>query len=100
MGSISNGGVLGGAGMPWPVILSTLVFALVSAWLVFARAWEPWPAFVVVNIAAAGMVVSFIAALLVVAGRENRAEVWRLIRQTFQDDLNQLLKYLWIRKRK
>ena len=86
--------------MPWAVILSTLAFALVSAWLVFARAWEPWPAFLVVTIAAAGMVVSFITVLLVVAGRENRAEVWRVIRQTFQDDLNQLLKYLRIRKHK
>ena len=86
--------------MPWAVILSTLAFALVSAWLVFARAWEPWPAFLVVTIAAAGIVVSFITVLLFVAGRENRAEVWRLIRQTFRDDLNQLLKYLRIRKHK
>ena len=86
--------------MNWTVILSSLTFALVSAWLVFARAWEPWPAFLLVTIAGGGMVVSFIAALLVVAGRENRAEVWRVIRQTFQDDLNQLLKYLRIRKHK
>ena len=86
--------------MPWPVILSTLAFALVSAWLVFVPAWEPWQAFLVATIAAGGIVVAFIAALLVVAGRENRAEVWRLIRQTFRDDLNQLLKYLRIRKRK
>ena len=86
--------------MPWPVILSTLTFALISAWLVFTRAWEPWQAFLVVTFAAAGIVIALIAALLVLAGRENRAEVWRVIRQTFRDDLDQVLKYFRIRKQK
>jgi len=85
--------------MPWPAILATLTLALISAWLVFMRAWEPGQALLVVAFVAGGIVFALIATLMVFAGRENRAEVWRSIWQTFRDDLNQLLKYFGIRKR-
>ena len=85
--------------MPWIVILSTLTLALISAWFVFMRAWEPDQALLVVAFVAGGIVVVLIATLMVFAGRENRADVWRIIWQTFRDDLNQLLKYFRIRKR-
>ena len=84
--------------MPWPVILGVLSLALISARLVFMQAWEPGQAFLVVAFAAVGIVVALIVTLMVFVGRENRAEVWRIIWQTFRDDLNQLLKYFRIRK--
>ena len=76
------------------------MLALISAWLVFMRAWEPGHAFQVVALAAAGIVMGLLAALMVLAGRENRSVVWRVIRQTFRDDLDQVLKYFRIRKQK
>ena len=84
--------------MPWTVILTTLMLALISAWLVFMRAWEPGHAFQVVALAAGGIVMGLLAAIMVLAGRENRSVVWRVIRQTFRDDLDQMLKYFRIRK--
>jgi len=84
--------------MPWPVILGTLTLALISAWLVFMPGWEPEQAFLVVTFVAGGIVVALIAPLIIFAGCENRAEVWRIIWQTFRDGLDQILKYFRIRR--
>lgn len=85
--------------MPWPVILTALILALVSAGLVFLRGLEPWFAFLMVGLTTVVALVILLIALLILGGRENRAENWRVFRRTFLDDLDQMLKYFRIRKR-
>lgn len=85
--------------MPWPVILTVMTLVLVSAGLVFLLGWELWRAFLMVGIAATGILVILVSVLLILSGRENRAENWRIFTSTFQDDLDQVLKYFRIRKR-
>lgn len=85
--------------MPWPVILTALILALISAGLVFLRGLEPWYAFLMVGLTAVVTLVTLLMALLIFGGRENRAENWRVFTSTFLDDLDQMLKYFRIRKR-
>ncbi len=85
--------------MPWPVILTVMTLVLVSTGLVFLLGWELWRAFLMVGIAATGILVILVSVLLILGGRENRAENWRIFTSTFQDDLDQVLKYFRIRKR-
>lgn len=86
--------------MPWPVILTTLTLAMISAWLVFMQDWVPWTAFLVMGLAAAGILIALLAVIMVLSGAENRIEIWHVVRNTFLDDLDQLLKYCRIRRRK
>ncbi|WP_041673265.1 hypothetical protein [Sulfuricella denitrificans] len=86
--------------MPWPVILTTLTLALVSAWLVFIRNWEAWQAMLAVAFAAFGIISLLIVAIQLLSDRDGRAENWRVVKKTFDDDLDQMLKYFRIRKRK
>lgn len=83
---------------PWPVILTALTLALTSAWLVFMCGWEPWKAFSVVGLTAVAIIFALLVALIIWAGPEDRAELWRLSWQTCRDDLDLLLKYFWIKK--
>jgi len=85
--------------MPWPVILTALSLAIVSAGLVFLRGIEPWFAFLMVGLTTVVALVILLIALLIFGGRENRAENWRIFTSTFLDDLDQMLKYFRIRKR-
>jgi hypothetical protein len=85
--------------MPWPVILTTLILALVSAGLVCLRGLEPWYAFLMVGLTTVVILVILLIALLTLGGRENRAENWRIFMSTFLGDLDQMLKYFRIRKR-
>lgn len=85
--------------MSWPVILTVLTLALASASLVFLLGWEAWHAFLMVGLTATGILAILMGALLVLGGRENRAENWRVFTSTFQSDLDQVLKYFRIRKR-
>lgn len=85
--------------MPWPVILTVLTLVLASVGLVFMLGWVPWHAFLMVGIVVAGILVILVSVLLVLGGRENRAENWRIFTSTFQSDLDQVLKYFRIRKR-
>lgn len=86
--------------MPWPVILTTLTLALISVWLVFMREWAPWTAFFVVGLVAAGIVIALLAVIMVLSDAENRIEILRAVRQTLRDDVDQVLKYFRIRRRK
>lgn len=83
---------------PWPVILTPLMLALISAWLVFFLGWEPWKALSVVSLASFGIIVVLLVALMVLTGSENRAELWQLVWQTCRDDIDLLLKYFRVRK--
>lgn len=85
--------------MPWPVILTVLTLAISSAGLVFLLGWEIWHAFLMVGLTATGILVILIVSLLLLGGRENRIENWRVFTSTFQSDLDQVLKYFRIRKR-
>lgn len=85
--------------MPWPVTLTILTLALASAGLVFLLGWAPWHAFLMVGIAATVILAILVSLLLILSGRENRAENWRAFTSTFQNDLDQVLKYFLIRKR-
>lgn len=84
--------------MPWPLILVILTLTLISAWLVFVRAWESWQAFLVVGFGAASIMVVLIATLMVFIDRKNRADVWRIICKTFWDDLDQIVRCFKIGK--
>ena len=83
---------------PWPVILTALTLALISAWLVFMCGWEPWKAFSAVGLTALGIIFALLAALMGFSGPENRSEIWRIFRQTLRDDIDLLLKYFRIKK--
>lgn len=85
--------------MPWPIILTVLTLTLASVGLVFLLGWESWHAFLMVGIAATGILVILVSVLLILSGQENRAENWRVFTSTFQNDLDQVLKYFRIRKR-
>lgn len=85
--------------MPWPVILTVLTLAISSAGLVFLLGWELWHAFLMVGLTATGILVILIGAVLVLGGRENRAENWHVFTSTFKNDLDQVLKYFRIRKK-
>lgn len=85
--------------MPWPVILTVLTLTLASAGLVFLLGWKAWHAFLMVGLTATGILAILMGALLVLGGRENRAENWRVFTSTLQSDLDQVLKYFRIRKR-
>ncbi|GEM_PF-3656498 len=85
--------------MPWPVTLTVLILSLATAGLIFLLSWEPWHAFLMVGIAATGILVLLVSVLLILSGPENRAENWRAFTSTFQNDLDQVLKYFLIRKR-
>lgn len=85
--------------MPWSVILTVLTLVLASAGLVFLLGWEAWHALLIVGIVATGILAILMGALLVLGGRENRAENWRVFTSTLQSDLDQVLKYFRIRKR-
>lgn len=84
--------------MPWAVILTTLTLALVSAGLVFLRAWEPWQAFLAVGVTAAGIIFTLLCTLLLFTARTDRADIRQAFMATLLDDLHQALKYLRIRK--
>lgn len=84
--------------MPWAVLFTTLTLALVSAWLVFVRDWEAWQAMLTVALIASVIVGGLIIAILL-SDRGGRAENWRIVKETFNDDLDQILKYFRIRKR-
>ena len=86
--------------MPWPVVLTTLTLALVSAWLVFIRNWEAWQAMLTVAFAAFGILGVLIVAILLLSDRDGRAENWRAFKETFDDDLDQMLKFFRIRRRR
>lgn len=86
--------------MPWPVILTTLALSLVSAWLVFIRNWEAWQAMLTVAFAAFGIILLLIGAILAFSNQEGRAETWRIFKDTFDDDLDQMLKFFRIRRQR
>lgn len=86
------------AGVPWAVILTSLILASLSAWLVFMRHWQPWEAFAIVGLTALVIIVALLAVLMIWANPEDRAGLWRHIWQTCVDDLYLLLKYFRIRK--
>lgn len=83
---------------PWPVILTPLTLALISAWLVLMSEWEPWKAFLVVACGALGIILLLLIALMIFSAPEDRADLKRQVWQTCRDDFDLLLKYLRIRK--
>lgn len=85
--------------LPWAVVLTTATLAIISAWLVFHDGWEPWRAFLVVAIMALGIVLSLLAAMLILSSPGDRARNWQIVISTARSDLDILLKYFRIRKR-
>lgn len=85
--------------LPWAVVLTTATLASISAWLVFIEGWQPWQAFLMVAITALGIIVSLLAALLILSSPEDRAGNWQIVISTARSDLEILLKYFRIRKR-
>lgn len=85
--------------MHWIAILLALTLALISAWLVFLQGWDSWQALLAVTSSAVAILAVLMGALLIFAGRENRAEVWCAFTAAFREDLDQMLKHLRIRKR-
>jgi hypothetical protein len=83
---------------PWAVVITALVLTLVSAWLVFGRGWDPWKAFSVVSLAALGIILLLLTALLIWSGPEERAGVWQQVLHTCREDIDLLLKFFRIRR--
>lgn len=84
--------------MPWAVILTAATLAVISAWLVFHEDWEAWRAFLVVAITALLIILSLLAAILILSSPEDRAENWRIFTSTARSDMDIFLKYLRIRR--
>jgi hypothetical protein len=85
--------------MPWTVILTTLTLALISAWLVLLQGWESWQALLVVAGFAFAVIGVLMGAILIWAGRGNRAEVWCSVKTTFWKDIDLMLKQFGIRRK-
>jgi len=85
--------------LPWAVVLTTATLAIISAWLVFHESWEPWRAFLVVALTALGIILSLLAAMLILSSPEDRSGNWQIVISTARSDLDILLKYFRIRKR-
>ncbi|MCL4470105.1 MAG: hypothetical protein M1547_02985 [Gammaproteobacteria bacterium] len=85
--------------IPWAVILTVATLALVSAYLVFWEKWAPWQAVLVVGGAATGMILILLVAILFLSP-DNRSENWRVFISTLQNDLDAMLKYFRLRKRR
>ncbi|MFH1495081.1 MAG: hypothetical protein ABIG70_09830 [Pseudomonadota bacterium] len=85
--------------LPWAVVLTTAALAIISALLVFHDGWEPWWAFLVVAMTALGIILSLLAAMLIMSSPEDRAGNWQIVISTARSDLDILLKYFRIRKR-
>jgi len=83
---------------PWPVILPGLVFSLLAAWLVFSRQWEAWQALLVVSLAAMGISLLLLVILLLWSGPEERGHVWQVVRKTFIEDIDLLLRFFKLRR--
>ena len=83
---------------PWTVVVTTLVLSMVSAWLVLGKHWEPWEAFAIVGLTALAIISVLLAILLIWAGPENRAELWRDCWHTCREDMDLLLKFFCIRR--
>lgn len=81
------------------VILTTLFLTASSAWLVIHEGWEIGQAFGVVAIAASLVLTVLVSILFLLAGREDRPEIFQVIKSTFLEDLDQMLKYIRIRRR-
>lgn len=76
--------------MPWPVILSALSLALLSAWMVVAQGWQPWLAFLVAGF---GTMLLILALMMIVLLFSNeRREIWNAFAMTVRNELNQSLK--------
>lgn len=84
--------------MNWIVILTTLFLTASSAWLVI-HGWEIGQAFGVVAMAASLVLIVLVSILFFLGGREERTEIFQVIKATFLEDLDQMLKYFRIRKR-
>lgn len=85
--------------MNWAVILITLFLTACSAWLVIHEGLEIGQAFGVVAITASVVLTVLVSILYFLAGREDRPEIFQVIKLTFLEDLDQMLKYFRIRRR-
>jgi len=85
--------------MHWISIITALILALTSAFLVFIKNWEPWQAFLAVGCAATGIILTLLATILLLAKGEDRMTFWRSFKATFRSDLAGLLEMLGIKKR-
>ena len=84
--------------MHWMSIITALILALASAFLVFVMDWEPWQAFLAVGCSAIGIILTLVITILLISKGEDRAEFWKGCLHTCRDDIDQLLKYFRIRR--
>lgn len=85
--------------MPSPVIFTSLILAATSAWLVFQNQWEAWTAFAVVAGTTLLIVAALMAALMLVVGKNSRAELWKIFTTTIKHDLTAIAHYFSWKKR-
>jgi hypothetical protein len=85
--------------MHWMSIITALILALASAFLVFIKDWEPWLAFLAVGCSAIGILLTMVSAILLLSTGNGRMEFWRGLHVTFRRDLEGFLEMLGIKKR-
>lgn len=78
--------------MHWASILTALVLAAASAWLVIVGKWEVWEAFGVMGVTAIALITGLALLLVAISPPEGRRllldEIWR----TTRNDLRDLLR--------
>lgn len=84
--------------MHWTAILTMLMLALASSFLVLFKGWESWQAYLAVGSIAIGIILALLALLLLLSN-DDRKVVWRSFVETFKRDLNGLFEILGIKKR-
>lgn len=84
--------------MHWIAILTMLVLALASSFLVFFKGWDSWQAYLTIVGIAIGMSLAMLLLLLLLFN-DDRKVVWRSFVETFKRDLNGLFEILGIKKR-
>ncbi len=86
--------------MHWTAILTALVLSLISAYLALIQGWTLTHVFLVVCGSAFLLIPALIGILLVLAGREERPELMRLVITTLRNDFDDMLRWLRVKQRK
>lgn len=83
--------------MHWVTIITALVLAATSAFLVMVQGWSAPSAFLMVGAVAASLLVLLAGALMLLARPEHRSELMQVIVATLRGDWNDLLRWMRIR---
>lgn len=84
--------------MHWTTIITALVLAAISAFLVLIQGWDAPSTFLIVGLVAAAVVLGLLGILFGLAKPQDRRDLMRELLATMRGDLNDLLRWMRIRR--